>query len=308
MRVEKIYKIFIIDFLVILGLATLYQSSIFAFSQKKAYDYFSNGNYQDALEQFDKKYKKDPKDLENLYNKGVAEYKLKKYDDSTKSFASVASSSKDKNLKVQSLFNLGNAEAQLSNFDGAIASYEEALKLDPQNEKVKANLEYVKNLKEQKQNQNQNQKQDQKQNQNKDQNQDQQNKNDSKDQNQNQKQNQDSNQSQSQDQKQDSDKSQKQDQNKTDDEENQKQNNDQQESNQSQSQDQKGQDQSLGKQELQGTVDKSLQDEKDVEEKLKEKQAEAILNRVEDKAPEYMNKLNSRERDKIKKKSVDKDW
>ncbi len=277
-------------------------SRSYGYSQKKAYSAFDKGNYQEALKQFNEREKKNPKDIENLYNKGVTEYKLKKYDDSIESFASVASSTKDKNLKIQSLFNLGNAEAQVSNFDGAIASYEEALKLDPDNERIKSNLEYVKQLKEQKQNQNQDQNnKDNKNDQNKDQNQDQ---NQSQDQNQNQEakndQNQDQNRNQEAKNDQNQDQNQPQDQN-----QNQEAKNDQnkdQDKNQAQVQDQNRSEESR-----ENNLS-AAQEEKSDEQKLKEKQAQAILNRVEDKAPEYMNKLNSKERSKMKNKKVDKDW
>ena len=284
-------------------------SRSYCYSQKKAYSAFDKGNYEEALKQFNERDKKNPKDIENLYNKGVTEYKLKKYDDSIESFASVASSTKDKNLKTQSLFNLGNAEAQVSNFDGAIASYEEALKLDPDNERIKTNLEYVKQLKEQKQNQkqdknNQDNKNDQNQNQdqNQGQNQDQNNKDNKNDQNQNQDQNQES----QNDQNQNQDQNNKNDQNQNQDQNQESQNDQNQDQKQSQAQNQ-DKDKNSSEESRQNTLG-AVQEEKSDEQKLKEKQAQAILNRVEDKAPEYMNKLNSKERTKMKNKKVDKDW
>jgi Ca-activated chloride channel family protein len=98
--------------------------------------------------------KREPENTTLWYNLGVAQYQQKKYQDSSVSFSKA---SQGELAKAEALYNLGNAEAQNQNFDGAIAAYEDALRIKPDDQATRENLEYVKKLKDQKNQQQSNQ-------------------------------------------------------------------------------------------------------------------------------------------------------
>ena len=66
---------------------------------------YKKGRYSESLKLYSKMEEKNSNKLENTYNKGVSEYRLKQFDKASESFAKVASNTKDKNLKIKSLFN-----------------------------------------------------------------------------------------------------------------------------------------------------------------------------------------------------------
>ena len=110
---------------------------------------FNQGDYQTAAEKFD------APDW-----KGAAEYRLGNYEQAAKIYAGKQDET--------SLYNLGNALAKGGKIEEAIKKYEEVLKLNPNHEDAKFNLEYLKKQQEQQQQQNQ-QNQDKQQQQNQEQ-------------------------------------------------------------------------------------------------------------------------------------------
>ena len=97
---------------------------------------FNQGDFQTAVEKFD------APDW-----KGAAEYRLGNYEQAAKIYA--------KKQDETSLYNLGNALAKGGKIEDAITKYEEVLKLNPNHEDAKFNLEYLKKQQEQQQQQNQ---------------------------------------------------------------------------------------------------------------------------------------------------------
>lgn len=99
---------------------------------------FNNQDYPTAAETF-----------EAPEWKGASYYRQGKYD---KAYAEYAKGSGE-----TALYNQGNALAKGGRIDEAVAKYEEVLKLNPNHEDAKFNLEYLKQQKEQQQNQQQSQ-------------------------------------------------------------------------------------------------------------------------------------------------------
>ena len=140
---------------------------------RDGHDAFADKDYQQAARQFLQQEIDNPDDLELTYNRAVSQYFNKNYQGAASGFAKAT---KDPKLALKSWFNLGNSQVALNRLKDAQHSYQQALKLDPNNHKAKENLEWVNQQlqKQEQQDQQQNQQQDQQQNQQQNQQQDQQ--------------------------------------------------------------------------------------------------------------------------------------
>jgi Ca-activated chloride channel family protein len=158
-----------------------------AASPSSALKQYESGNFHTALEEFKKLAREKTNDFRLSYNAGTAAYKAKQFDDAQK-FLGAATAAPDLNLQQQAFYNLGNtmfetgAQAQEPDtkqkaWESSVQNFQNALKLNPQDNDAKNNLEFVKKqLEELKKQQQQQQKQQQNKNdKNKDQNKDQQN-------------------------------------------------------------------------------------------------------------------------------------
>ncbi|MEY2518399.1 MAG: Ca-activated chloride channel [Verrucomicrobiota bacterium] len=128
-----------------------------AFAAAPGLDAYRNDNYADAYKEFEKTLKEHPDthDADKIeFDAGTAAYKLKDYDKALEWF-SRSLLSKDKMLQEKSHFNIGRTleeradkaqttEKAIAELTNAQSHYEEALKLDPNDERAKANLEEVK--------------------------------------------------------------------------------------------------------------------------------------------------------------------
>jgi Ca-activated chloride channel homolog len=285
---------------------------------KSAHEAFAAGQYGRAAKEFLDAEIDAPEEPGHAYNRAVSQYKDGKFAEAAEGFTKAAAKSQDQRLVERAMFNLGNARVGEGKLDDAIAAYEAALQIDPQDQAARENLEYVKNLKDQKQNQNQNQNQDKNNDQNKDQNQNQdknndqnkdqnknqdknndqnkdQNKNQDKnnDQNKDQNKNQDKNNDQNKDQSKDQNKDQNQNQDKNNDR-NKDQSKDAQDKNQDKNEDQKkNQDQSNGSQDKEQDKKPPEQDRgkgqpRQVKAKPSDEEAERLLRAVDDQAGKYL--------------------
>lgn len=114
---------------------------------KKANEAIENKQYQKAINEYNKL----DSSPQIAYNKANAYYKMGKYDEAIKEYKKVKT--KDEKLMSKSLFNEGNSYVKKQKLQNALKSYEKALKLNPDDEDIKNNIEYVKKkLKEQKKN------------------------------------------------------------------------------------------------------------------------------------------------------------
>ena len=137
---------------------------------RDGHDAFADQDYQQAARKFLQQEIDNPDDLESTYNRAVSQYFNKNYQGAASGFAKAT---KDPNLALKSWFNLGNSQVALKRLEDAKHSYQQALQIDPNNQKAKENLDWV-NQQLQQQEQQQDQQQDQQQEQQQDQQQDQQ--------------------------------------------------------------------------------------------------------------------------------------
>lgn len=157
-------------------------------------------SFSDARSKYLKLQVENPQEPRLNYNLGIAHYREGVYEQARTSFSRSAEIAENQVLKESALYNLGNACFKLEDYKAAVDAYEAALKIDPNDEDAKHNLELAKKMLEQEENedgeddgegedekeqdqqqqqqnqQNQDQNQDQSQDQNQDQQQQQQNK------------------------------------------------------------------------------------------------------------------------------------
>jgi Ca-activated chloride channel family protein len=129
-----------------------------SFAAAPGLDAYRNDNYTEAYQQFEKTLKEHPDThaADRIeFDAGAAAYKLGNYNQALEWF-SRSLLSKDKSLQQKSHYNIGRTleeradrtdtnEKALGELRNAQSHYEEALKLDPNDERAKANLEEVKN-------------------------------------------------------------------------------------------------------------------------------------------------------------------
>ncbi len=128
-----------------------------SFAAAPGLDAYRNDNYTEAYQQFEKTLKEHPDThaADRIeFDAGAAAYKLGNYNQALEWF-SRSLLSKDKSLQEKSHYNIGRTleeradraetnEKALGDLHNAESHYEEALKLDPSDERAKANLEEVK--------------------------------------------------------------------------------------------------------------------------------------------------------------------
>jgi Ca-activated chloride channel family protein len=128
-----------------------------SFAAAPGLDAYRNDNYSEAYQQFEKTLKEHPNTHAEdriEFDAGTAAYKLGNYNQALEWF-SRSLLSKDKALQEKSHYNIGRTleeradkaetnQKALGELYNAQSHYEEALKLDPNDERAKANLEEVK--------------------------------------------------------------------------------------------------------------------------------------------------------------------
>jgi Ca-activated chloride channel family protein len=111
---------------------------------------FKEGNFPNSLEKFNKAETGIPDDKRISFNKGTAYYKLGDYKSALNQFEKSAGSSDDPQLKVKSLYNMGNTHLKLGDKVSAIRSYLDAITVDPNFEPAKKNLDLLQRVEEKK--------------------------------------------------------------------------------------------------------------------------------------------------------------
>ena len=145
-------------------------------SAKRQYE---AGKYDDALKEYQQLLKRNAADPRLHFNAGAAAYQKKQFGDAAKEF-NEALSARDLQLQQRGYYNMGNTLYQLGeqspdpakkseDWENSVKSFDNALKLNPQDADARFNYEFVKNklekLKQQLQQSSKNQSKDQKQSQ-----------------------------------------------------------------------------------------------------------------------------------------------
>jgi len=219
---------------------------------------YEDGDFSDAEVQYRKALTKDPNYYKGKFNLGDAMYQQKNYKESGKLFDDLAQRTLDPNAKSGVYYNLGNSLMSEKKYQDAIEAYKNSLRLNPDDQDAKYNLEYAKKkLKDQQQQQ-----------QNKDQNKD---KNKDKNKQDQQKQEQNKN-----DQQKDKNKQDQQNQDKQDKQDQQKQNQEQNKQQQGeQKKQQQNQPQQISKADAQKMLEALKNDEKKTLQALQKQKAKA---------------------------------
>jgi len=149
--------------------AVLAQSkSSLAREGNKLYD---KKDFKEAEIKYRKALEKDPKFEKAQFNLSDALYKQNNYEESAKAFDILSNSTANKDIKAKSYHNLGNSLLKSGKYKESIDAYKKALRLKPNDEDTRYNLEYARqkmivqqNQQKQKQDQKKDQKQDKKDN------------------------------------------------------------------------------------------------------------------------------------------------
>ena len=119
-------------------------------------DEYKKGNFEEALNNFQKAIVKDPKNEKYRFDEGDSFFQLRKYDESAASFFSLTNS-KDINIRQKSQYNFGNSLLEKQDFTGAILAYKNILENNDKNSPIyKKALQNFVYAKQQLQQQNQN--------------------------------------------------------------------------------------------------------------------------------------------------------
>jgi len=121
----------------------LLSPSVNAGGLNKGLDAYEKGDYESALESFMDAQLDEPDRSEILYNIGNAYYKLGDFDAAYQNYQQALKSEKD-NLKEKAFYNLGNTHYRKGAFEDAVKSYTAALEIDPNDEEARQNLAFVK--------------------------------------------------------------------------------------------------------------------------------------------------------------------
>lgn len=135
---------------------------------------FGKQNYADAEVAYKKALEKDPKSKEAQFNLGNAYYKQQRYDESARQFANTVLAMGPDTHRAKAYYNLGNSLFKANKIQESIEAYKQSLKLNPDDDDARYNLEMARKRQQDQQQQQKNQQKNQDKNQGK--NQDQQDK------------------------------------------------------------------------------------------------------------------------------------
>lgn len=122
-----------------------------------ARDAYKKGDFEKAYNYTKSAQKNAPDDVDLSAELGQSSYRTQRFEEAEDYFSQNAIAENDRTKKASSFRNVGNAQMMQKNYQGAIESYKEALRNNPNDEKTRFNLsEAIRELKNQNQQKNQN--------------------------------------------------------------------------------------------------------------------------------------------------------
>ncbi|RLD71283.1 MAG: hypothetical protein DRI87_07155, partial [Bacteroidetes bacterium] len=121
---------------------------------RKGNSHYEEQNYQEAEIEYRKALSENQGYAKGKFNLGDAMYEQKNYEEAGKIFGEVGETAAKEEVKSQSWYNLGNSLMEQQKYQESIEAYKKALRLNPDDQDAKYNLEYArKKLKDQQQQQ-----------------------------------------------------------------------------------------------------------------------------------------------------------
>ncbi len=120
-----------------------------------AYELYESGKYEESSKRLESALRQQPKSLEGKFNLGDSYFREERYEEAAGVFKESIDLATDDNQKSKAYHNLGNAQIQAGKIQESIASYKQALRLNPKDEDARYNLAYAKKKLKEQQEQNQ---------------------------------------------------------------------------------------------------------------------------------------------------------
>ncbi|MGD0036988.1 MAG: VWA domain-containing protein [Bacteroidota bacterium] len=130
---------------------------------------YSKSKYTDAEVEYKKALEKNPKSKEGQFNLGNSYYKQQRYDEAMREYGNSGVAMKSPQERAATFYNAGNSLYQSNKYQDAINAYKQSLRLNPNDEDTRYNLQMARAKLAQQQQQQKQQNKDQKQDQNKNQ-------------------------------------------------------------------------------------------------------------------------------------------
>jgi Ca-activated chloride channel homolog len=107
----------------------------------KGNQFYQQSQFDLAETQYRKALEYEPENEKAKYNLANALQRQTKYDEAAKLLEELASSSKENSIKSAAYYNQGVAYTKMKNLDASIESYKKALRLNPNDQEARENLE-----------------------------------------------------------------------------------------------------------------------------------------------------------------------
>lgn len=136
--------------LVILGTQHVFgQGKLELYQGNQAY---KNGNYDEALNNYEKARSLSPDNAIIAYNQGNASYRKEDYGAAINHFKQALDDAENEEFKARTLHNIGNCHMQTQQYKEAVEAYKEALRINPDDDETRLNLSHaLRNMKAQEQ-------------------------------------------------------------------------------------------------------------------------------------------------------------
>ncbi|HYF32627.1 MAG TPA: tetratricopeptide repeat protein [Chitinophagaceae bacterium] len=107
----------------------------------KGNELYKKKEYEKSLEQYKQAVSQEPKNPVASFNQGAAQFRQLQHGQSEQSFNNVLENATDKATQQQALYNKGVAQVKQNKLEESIESWKEALKLNPNDQLARENLQ-----------------------------------------------------------------------------------------------------------------------------------------------------------------------